>query len=76
MRNLLSSTLLDSGGGLAWDGTGLLGHSSAEVTRDVYLHSVPADAKEAVQKVENLIGPKWTQIPVIPELTNTLIRAC
>ena len=37
----------------------LLGHSSSEVTRDVYLHSVPAGTQGAVQKVENLIGPKF-----------------
>jgi hypothetical protein len=46
-------------------------HSSAEITREVNLHSVPADARQAVQGVEDLIGPKWTKIPVWPEpLTN------
>ena len=28
----------------------------------VYLHSVPADGRRAVQGVEDLIGPKWTQM--------------
>ena len=44
----------------------LLGHSSSEITREVYLHSIPADARKAVEKVEglvigpNVIGPKWS----------------
>ena len=42
-------------------------YSSSEITRDVYLHSVPADSRRAVQGVEDLIGPKWTQVPVWPE---------
>jgi hypothetical protein len=33
----------------------LLGHSSSEMTRDVYWHSIPADARAAVQKVEDLV---------------------
>jgi hypothetical protein len=33
----------------------LLGHSSSEMTRDVYLHSIPADARAAGQKVEDLV---------------------
>jgi hypothetical protein len=39
------------------------GHSSSEVNREVYLHSIPTDARAAVQKVEDsLIGPKWIQV--------------
>jgi integrase len=42
----------------------LLGHSSSQITREVYLHSVPTDAKDAVQRLENLFdGPKRTQPP-------------
>jgi hypothetical protein len=33
----------------------LLGHSSSEITRSVYLHSLPAGAREAVEKVEGLL---------------------
>jgi hypothetical protein len=41
----------------------LLGHFSSEVTREVYLHSISADAPTPVQKVEDLlVGPKWTQV--------------
>jgi len=42
----------------------LLGHSSSEITREVYLHSIPADAKAAVERVEELLNrPKLTQVP-------------
>jgi integrase len=41
----------------------LLGRSSSEMTRDVYLHLIPADARAAVQKVEDLVmGLKLTQV--------------
>ncbi len=41
----------------------LLGHSSSEITREVYLHSIPADARAAVGKVEELLNrPKLSQV--------------
>jgi hypothetical protein len=58
----------------------LLGHSSSEITREVYLHSIPADARPAVDKVEglvigpNVIGPKWTQVAEEPATASTLIH--
>jgi len=53
----------------------LLGHSSSEITREVYLHSIPSDARAAVQKVEDLlIGPKWTQVVQIPKMRSYLIQ--
>ena len=39
----------------------LLGHSSPEINREVYLHSIPADARTAVEKVEdslNALSPR------------------
>lgn len=37
----------------------LLGHSSSEITRQVYLHSLAADRRTAAEKLEALlIGPK------------------
>ena len=43
----------------------LLGHSPPEITREVYLHSVPADARAAVEKVEDLLKrPKLTQVAI------------
>jgi hypothetical protein len=59
------ATLLDSVGASLGTMQALLGHSSSEI---VYLHSVPADARQAVQRVEELIGPKRTQVPEWPEL--------
>ena len=40
-----------------------LGNSSSEIIREAYLQSIPAVAKAAVQKVEDLlIRPKLTQV--------------
>jgi hypothetical protein len=37
----------------------LLGHSSREITREVYLHSLPEDQRVAAEKLEaHLFGPK------------------
>lgn len=53
----------------------LLGHSSAEITREVYLHSIPADARAAVQKVEDLlIRPKWTLVLEFPKTGSSPIQ--
>jgi integrase len=69
-----NATLLDTVGAPLGTVQALLGYSSAEITRDVYLHSVPADGKEAVQKVEDLIGPKWTQVSDFGKLATTLTQ--
>ena len=69
-----TATMLDAVGAPLGTVQALLGHSSSEITREVYLHSLPADARDAVQRVEDLvIGPKRTQVPVFPEITSTLI---
>jgi len=53
----------------------LLGHSSSEITREVYLHSIPADAQAAVQKVEDLLmGPKLTQVVEMAKTGSQLIQ--
>ena len=70
-----NATLLDAVGTPLGTVQALLGHSSAEVTREIYLHSVPADARSAVEKVEALlIGPKWTQVAEATRVTSTLIH--
>jgi integrase len=68
------ATMLDSVGAPLGTVQALLGHSSSEVTRETYIHAVPADARQAVEGVENLIGPKWTQVPEWPEMTSSLIN--
>src|SRR5271169_4538325 len=70
-----NATLLDAVGTPLGTVQALLGHSSAEITREIYLHSVPVDARSAVEKVEALlIGPKWTQVTEATEVTSTLIH--
>jgi integrase len=69
-----NATMLDSVGASLGTMQALLGHSSAEVTKDVYLHSVPADGRRAVQRVEDLIGPKWTQVAEFGKLATTLTQ--
>jgi len=68
------ATMLDSVGAPLGTVQALLGHSSSEVTRETYIHAVPADARKAVEGVENLIGPKWTQVPEWPEMASSLIN--
>jgi integrase len=70
-----NATLLDSVGTPLGTVQALLGHSSSDLTREVYVHSLPAGAREAVEKVEALvIGPKRTQIEEIRNLASTLIQ--
>jgi integrase len=60
-----NATLLDAVGTPLGTVQALLGHSSPEMTRGVYLHSIPADARAAVEKVEDLLNrPKLTQVPI------------
>jgi len=41
----------------------LLGHSTPEITREIYLHAIPEEQHRAVESVERLVfGPKWTQV--------------
>jgi integrase len=59
-----NATMLDAVGASLGTVQALLGHSSSQITREVYLHSVPTDAKDAVQRLENLFdGPKRPQLP-------------
>src|SRR5712692_3017298 len=70
-----NATLLDAVGTPLGTVQALLGHSSWEITREVYLHSLPAGAREAVEKLEALLnGPKRTQIEEIQNLGTALIQ--
>jgi integrase len=70
-----NATLLDAVGTPLGTVQSLLGHSSPEITRGTYIHSLPAGAREAVQKVEDLLtGPKRTQIVEIDKVASTLIQ--
>jgi len=71
----VNATLLDAVGTPLGTVQALLGHSSAEITQGVYLHSIPADARAAVEKVEDLlIRPKLSQIMEIQKMGSTLIQ--
>jgi integrase len=39
-----------------------LRHSSARVTMEIYTHAIPQQQREAVERLEQRFGPKWTQI--------------
>jgi integrase len=70
-----NATLLDAVGTPLGTVQALLGHSSSEITREVYLHSIPSDARAAVQKVEDLvIGPKLTQVVAFAKTVSSLIQ--
>jgi integrase len=61
----VNATLLDSVGASPGTLQALLGHATDMSA--IYVHSVSADARQAVERVEEAIGPKWTQVPVWPE---------
>lgn len=57
------ATLLDAVGAPLGTVQALLGHASPEVTRQIYLHAIPAEQRRAVEEVEKpLVEPKWTQV--------------
>jgi integrase len=57
------ATMLDSVGAPLGTMQSLLGHSSPEITREIYLHAIPEEQRRAVENVERLVfGPKWTQV--------------
>lgn len=65
------ATLLDAVGAPLGTVQALLGHASPEITRKVYLHSIPEEQRRAVENVEKLlIGPKWTQVSGAGQLPN------
>lgn len=69
-----NGTLLDSVGTPRGTVAAIFGHSSPEMTKN-YVHSLPAGAREAVEKVEALLtGPKRTQIVENANLASPLIQ--
>jgi hypothetical protein len=69
-----NATLLDSVGTPRGTVSAILGHSSSEIT-EIYVHSLPSGAREAVEKVEALlIGPNRTQIEEIQNLATPVIQ--
>ncbi|HWO27222.1 MAG TPA: tyrosine-type recombinase/integrase [Candidatus Acidoferrum sp.] len=65
------ATLLDAVGAPLGTVQALLGHASSEITRQIYLHAIPAEQRRAVDGVEKLlIGPKWTQVAGVMQSPN------
>ena len=65
------ATLLDAVGAPPGTIQALLGHASSEITRQIYLHAIPAEQRRAAEGVEKLlIGPKWTQIGEVTQRPN------
>jgi hypothetical protein len=53
----------------------LLGHSTPEITREIYLLAIPEEQRRAVESVERLVfGPKWTQVQESEEENAPLIN--
>ena len=57
------ATMLDVAGTPIGTMQSLLGHSTPDITREIYLHAIPEEQRRAVESVERLVfGPKWTQV--------------
>ena len=67
------ATMLDSVGTPLGTMQSLLGHSTPEITREIYLHAIPEEQRRAVESVERLVfGPKWTQVQ--PPAQTAIVR--
>ena len=65
------ATMLDSVGTPIGTMQSLLGHSTPEITREIYLHAIPEEQRRAVENVERLVfGPKWTQVQAPTQTTS------
>jgi integrase len=66
------ATMLDSVGTPLGTMQSLLGHSTPEITREIYLHPIPEEQRRAVESVERLVfGPKWTQVQASTQTVST-----
>jgi len=65
------ATMLDSVGTPIGTMQSLLGHSTPDITREIYLHAIPEEQRRAVDSVEKLVlGPKWTQVRASAQTTS------
>jgi len=69
------TTMLDSVGTPIRTMQSLLGHSTPEITREIYLHAIPEEQRRAVESVERLVfGPKWTQVQASTQTASTRVN--
>ncbi|MFI5058829.1 MAG: tyrosine-type recombinase/integrase [Candidatus Acidiferrales bacterium] len=61
----IHATMLDVVGTPIGTRQALLGHSTPEITREIYLHAIPEEQRRAVESVERLVfRPKSGPSPV------------
>jgi integrase len=69
------ATMLDSVGTPIGTMKSLLGHSTPDITREIYLHAIPEEQRRAVESVEKLVfGPKWTQVQAPTQPASTRLN--
>jgi hypothetical protein len=65
------ATMLDAVGTPIGTMQWLLGHSTPDITREIYLHAIPEVQRRAVESAERLVfGPKWTQVQAPTQCTS------
>jgi integrase len=69
------ATMLDVVGTPIGTMQSLLGHSTPEITREIYLHAIPEEQRRAVESVERLVfGPKWTQVRPLTQTSSERVN--
>ena len=69
------ATMLDFVGTPLGTMQALLGHSTQEITREIYLLAIPEEQRRAVESVERLVfGLIWTQVQESEEEDAPLIN--
>jgi integrase len=69
------ATMLDGVGTPIGTMQSLLGHSSPEITREIYLHAIPEEQRRAVESVERLVlGPKLDPTSLSTELVSARVN--
>jgi integrase len=70
-----NASLLDACGAPVGTIQDLLGHASPGITRGTYIHGIPEESRKAVDRVsETVFGPKWTQVPEVQGLGESVIN--
>ena len=69
------ATMLDVVGTPIGTMQSLLGHSTPEITREIYLHAIPEEQRRAVERVERLVfGPKLDPSSVTNAIASTRVN--
>jgi len=69
------ATMLDSVGTPLGTMQSLLGHSTPDITREIYLHAIPEEQRRAVESVERLVfGPQWTQVQPSTQVASSRVN--